>query len=255
MTTKEYYRKNKEKVLSWNKKTYLKWRRRTPYIIGTKIKCSNCDNKIIRTSSGKKYCDVCRILIETKKRKERYYQNKKHFIENSRKYQRNHPEKIKEYERTHTPQIRARARERYKENREKEIKKVIDYFNTPLGRAKLRIRALKYQRERRNLIKKGESQLSYEKIQEVYKRDKKCVYCGSKNHLTIEHIIALKKEGKDVFENIVIACLSCNASKKTENVFSWCLKKEIKVPNIIIKLLKEQERKDLIPSSFSFNLK
>lgn len=46
-------------------------------------------------------------------------------------------------------------------------------------------------------------------------RDKhKCAYCGSKDNLTIDHIIPKSRGGKSTFENCVAACKACNNDKR-----------------------------------------
>ena len=40
-----------------------------------------------------------------------------------------------------------------------------------------------------------------------------CAYCGSKENLTIDHIIPRSKGGLDITKNIVCSCDSCNHSK------------------------------------------
>jgi hypothetical protein len=47
----------------------------------------------------------------------------------------------------------------------------------------------------------------------IYKRDKKCMYCGSTKHLTIDHIIPKSKGGGDTWINLVVACSTCNTKK------------------------------------------
>lgn len=46
-------------------------------------------------------------------------------------------------------------------------------------------------------------------------RDKHtCQYCGKKgNDLTIDHVMPRSRGGKDMWENVVVACLKCNVSK------------------------------------------
>jgi 5-methylcytosine-specific restriction endonuclease McrA len=49
---------------------------------------------------------------------------------------------------------------------------------------------------------------------ELLRRDRhQCQYCGSKKQLTIDHIIPRSKGGTHTWENVVIACESCNCSK------------------------------------------
>lgn len=51
----------------------------------------------------------------------------------------------------------------------------------------------------------------------LFARDRMlCMYCGdhfSRGELTRDHVIPLSKGGRDVWENVVSACLSCNVGK------------------------------------------
>lgn len=49
---------------------------------------------------------------------------------------------------------------------------------------------------------------------EVLRRDKNaCQYCGSTKKLTLDHVIPRSKGGKHTWDNVVIACESCNSRK------------------------------------------
>lgn len=48
----------------------------------------------------------------------------------------------------------------------------------------------------------------------VFKRDShSCVYCGSKDALTIDHVVPRSNGGRDAWENLVTACQKCNSRK------------------------------------------
>jgi 5-methylcytosine-specific restriction endonuclease McrA len=48
----------------------------------------------------------------------------------------------------------------------------------------------------------------------IYKRDSyTCQYCGAKTRLTIDHVIPRCRGGGDTWENLVVACSSCNTKK------------------------------------------
>lgn len=48
----------------------------------------------------------------------------------------------------------------------------------------------------------------------IYKRDNfECVYCGSSDNLTIDHVIPKSKGGRHTWKNVVTACKTCNAEK------------------------------------------
>ena len=59
--------------------------------------------------------------------------------------------------------------------------------------------------------------------------DSCCQYCGSKSSLTIDHIIPKQKGGQDTWENLIIACSSCN-SKKGNRTPSEAEMKLMKIP-------------------------
>jgi len=48
----------------------------------------------------------------------------------------------------------------------------------------------------------------------IYKRDNNtCQYCGARSKLTIDHVIPKCRGGSDTWENLVVACSSCNTKK------------------------------------------
>lgn len=56
----------------------------------------------------------------------------------------------------------------------------------------------------------------------IYKRDKnKCQYCGATKRLTIDHVIPKSRGGEDTWENLVVACSSCN-TKKANKLLEHC---------------------------------
>ena len=53
--------------------------------------------------------------------------------------------------------------------------------------------------------------------QNIYKRDNfRCQYCGTKQNLTIDHVIPKARSGGDTWTNLVTACQDCN-SRKNDN--------------------------------------
>jgi 5-methylcytosine-specific restriction endonuclease McrA len=48
----------------------------------------------------------------------------------------------------------------------------------------------------------------------VFKRDSyRCVYCGAKDELTLDHVVPRSKGGKTQWTNLVTACKKCNSRK------------------------------------------
>ncbi|MEM1000229.1 MAG: HNH endonuclease [Bacteroidota bacterium] len=50
--------------------------------------------------------------------------------------------------------------------------------------------------------------------QNIFKRDGyQCVYCSSRDNLTLDHVIPRSKGGRDSWHNLVTACQKCNTQK------------------------------------------
>lgn len=48
----------------------------------------------------------------------------------------------------------------------------------------------------------------------LYRRDNnECVYCGSKKHLTLDHVLPKSRGGRNSWNNLVTCCTSCNMKK------------------------------------------
>lgn len=60
--------------------------------------------------------------------------------------------------------------------------------------------------------------IPYKKValsrQNIYKRDGyRCQYCGSKEALTLDHVMPKSRGGRDTWQNLVTACQKCNTYK------------------------------------------
>jgi len=51
-----------------------------------------------------------------------------------------------------------------------------------------------------------------------------CVYCGSTDNLSIDHIIPISKGGNQDPKNLIRACSSCNKSKNASFFIDWYIK-------------------------------
>lgn len=68
------------------------------------------------------------------------------------------------------------------------------------------IRLFKYVKRKRKIMRLTRSN--------IYKRDGyECVYCGSTQNLTLDHVYPKSKGGKDTWNNLVTACHVCNSEK------------------------------------------
>ena len=56
----------------------------------------------------------------------------------------------------------------------------------------------------------------------IFKRDNyECVYCGSSNNLTLDHVIPKSKGGENPWDNLVTACQKCNLEKADLDIEEW----------------------------------
>jgi len=51
--------------------------------------------------------------------------------------------------------------------------------------------------------------------------DFKCAYCGSREDLTLDHVVPKCAGGSDETKNLVSCCFECNKSKSQENWQGW----------------------------------
>ncbi len=64
----------------------------------------------------------------------------------------------------------------------------------------------------------------------------KCNYCGSTTeNLALDHVFPQKLGGKDVGDNLVYACRSCNSSKGRKDMMEWMNYKKTFPPLMILR--------------------
>lgn len=71
----------------------------------------------------------------------------------------------------------------------------------------------------------------------LFKRDKHtCVYCGSNENLTVDHVVPKSRGGASTWDNLVTACNKCNNKKdnRTPEEVGFTLNTKPKAPNYII---------------------
>ncbi len=71
-------------------------------------------------------------------------------------------------------------------------------------------------------------------LEYIKARDKTCVYCGSNEKISFDHIVPLSKGGHSTIENLALACLKCNLSKNAQDAFKWCELKGISIPKVVL---------------------
>lgn len=245
-----------DKNFKGTKEEYLEFRRKRniankKYYSKPEVKLSR---KLYKIEYEKK--NIKRIRLREKK-----YRERKGYKEKAKKWREDNKEHLKEYRNRDYRKEKKRISDKKQydkrraipENieREKERQKIFRNNNPEKVRASKRkyngskkgIYNLNKQNHRRlALIKERPCDLSNDKVKRIFERDKVCVYCGSSKKLELDHIVSLKLGGNSLFNNFVIACKKCNTSKSGREVHYWCKLKGIEVPDIVLKLLNEQNR-------------
>jgi hypothetical protein len=66
-----------------------------------------------------------------------------------------------------------------------------------------------------------------------HEKPNECIYCGSRENLTIEHILPKCCGGPDIADNAIKICKRCNSSKGGKRLYEWVgLKNKDGVPRI-----------------------
>jgi 5-methylcytosine-specific restriction endonuclease McrA len=68
----------------------------------------------------------------------------------------------------------------------------------------------------------------WERCKETFQH--RCAYCGRKRKLTQDHIVPVIKGGGYTIDNIVPACLSCNVSKRDNDMSEWYRRQPFYLP-------------------------
>lgn len=62
-----------------------------------------------------------------------------------------------------------------------------------------------------------------------------CCYCGSREYLSVDHLIPIKRGGANVGDNLVWACRSCNSSKRHRDVLEWLSERDQFPPLLLLR--------------------
>jgi len=221
---KTYYQKNKEKikqrVRKYNienkeviKKRNARWRKENK----EKIREYRLRNRETRLRKKKEWNKENKEHV--KKYQEKWRGKNKKAIEeyNKNKYINNREEeikKVKEYQKKNRAKILDYKRRFREENKELLALKQKEYLQTEKGKANLQRCATKRRAREREIIN---TLTSEEWLQILEDYDYKCAYCGCEfNEDTLptrDHVIPISKGGHNTKENVIPACLSCNAKK------------------------------------------
>lgn len=62
-----------------------------------------------------------------------------------------------------------------------------------------------------------------------------CCYCGSREHLSVDHLIPTKKGGANTGDNLVWACRKCNSSKGATDALEWLTQRKQFPPLLLLR--------------------
>lgn len=124
----------------------------------------------------------------------------------------------------------------YQENKEIYLdRQAIRYLSDP---EKFRAYGRQYQKDhpevykasrhkRRAKIRSCEiNDLTSEQVSLLLDNFKFCIYCSSKEMLSIDHVIPISRGGANTLSNLVVACKKCNNSKRARDVNDFLVSNE-----------------------------
>jgi 5-methylcytosine-specific restriction endonuclease McrA len=170
-----------------------------------------------------------------RKRRERYWRDpvktKKQQQESNRRYKAKHKDqlqvrsreyrlkhrdelvaKMRAWRRENLEQLRARDRQRNRERRAERVAYMREWREANRDRVRSYLRA---EFHKRRLQSAGESFSAKEWRDLCARYGNRCAYCGSAGPLTVDHRVPLSRGGRNMIENILPACKSCNCRKMT----------------------------------------
>jgi 5-methylcytosine-specific restriction endonuclease McrA len=122
--------------------------------------------------------------------------------------------KCKESQRKYWLSEKGKQKKRDSEQKLSRKLKKAEYAHEYRQTEKGKLSRANYFHKRRIAINSTDNKITLADWRGIKKQYKyKCIYCGEKKPLTMDHIIPLSKGGEHVKSNIVPACRSCNAKK------------------------------------------
>jgi 5-methylcytosine-specific restriction endonuclease McrA len=79
---------------------------------------------------------------------------------------------------------------------------------------------------RRNARRKANGIFAISKKEFKRLSQQPCFYCGATERLTVDHVLAVARGGRDSIGNLVSACKSCNSQKRDLTIMEWRKKRE-----------------------------
>lgn len=171
-------------------------------------KCSKCQQLLTlsqfyknkaRSDGYQNYCKLCGYAAS----KDYASRHRWQAVVRTRIYQINNPEKTKA--------TKLRTRLKYKD----EIAEKSRIYR----QAHLKEYAERQHRRRATMQNNGVYLVTDKELKKLYSSP--CYYCGSKDRITLDHIIPIIKGGTHSIGNLIAACKSCNSQKNRNFLTVW----------------------------------
>lgn len=139
-----------------------------------------------------------------------------------------------DYRKRQAANIKIQQRDNYERNREKRIADATARVYANMDRHK-KYNAISKRRNREAVAantRRRNARLRNNGIFAISKKELKslsqqpCFYCGATERLTVDHVIAIARGGRDSIGNLVSACKSCNSQKRELTIMEWRKKRE-----------------------------
>lgn len=77
---------------------------------------------------------------------------------------------------------------------------------------------------RRNARKRNNGICKISKKELFVLANSPCFYCQKTENITVDHVVAISRGGRDAIGNLVSACKSCNSSKGALTIMEWLVR-------------------------------
>jgi 5-methylcytosine-specific restriction endonuclease McrA len=210
---------------------------------GNLTHCAECGRNRLHYAHG-----LCRQCYDRQRHKKYYEEHHEELTVYKRQYNKAHREEIaaynqqhyedhreerlayqQQYREDHREEILAYDQQYYAEHREEFLAYHRQYDAEHRKEARERSRQWAKanpdkarEKDRRRRARKNGATIALVDEAAIYELyDNRCVYCGTTEDLTLDHVIPLAGSGAHSEDNLVVACRSCNASKNARPLEEW----------------------------------
>ncbi|QLE42290.1 HNH endonuclease [Nostoc sp. C052] len=130
-------------------------------------------------------------------------------------------ERIKQWKKANPDYMPKYLHSYYRTNKQKILQRCKEYEKTAKGKA---CKAISRNKRRARMSEALRVPYSASELTVHFQAfGNECIYCSTKENLTVDHVIAIAKGGCDALSNILPCCLSCNCSKQDKDYLEWYL--------------------------------